>query len=96
MSSITCNGTSLGNDRYDISGLTSVTITATVSNRRVANQYGGVRYGSVTGSYTYTLEKENASGKLNSMQNSITATGGGYDCAWAGSVSYTHLTLPTT
>ncbi len=84
MSSITCNGTSLGNDRYDISGLTSVTITATVSNRRVANQYGGVRYGSVTGSYTYTLEKENASGKLNSMQNSITATGGGYDCAWAG------------
>ena len=84
MSSITCNGTSLGNNTYDISGLTSVTITATVSNRRVANQYGGVRYGSVTGSYTYTLEQENANGKLNSIQNSVTATGGGYDGAWAG------------
>ena len=84
MSSISCNGTNLGDNVYDISGLTSVTITGVVSTRQVVNNYGGIRYGSITGSYIYTLQKASSSGKINSIRQSVTATGGGYDVAYVG------------
>ncbi len=56
ISSVNCNGTNLGNNQYDVSQISSATVSSNVPTKMVVDSYGGIRSGSITGSYTYSFE----------------------------------------